>query len=328
MPQQKKRKRQKPGRFLNILILIIAVLVVFEGKLLINIFKEENIQTQVNSQVSELLAETITEAETEPSTSAVPVETEPQTETSQPETQPVSKAIVPEQSVPVDDSYFSDAVFIGDSRMQGFYNQSGISQGTFLTGVGMNAANIFDTPYVTMYEEQITVFQALYNTDYKKMYVLIGTNDLGEPDFDDFKEQYRICLAELQKQAPNAIMYVLSVPYVEESKVTTGDYVNNTNIEIVNEKILEICEEYNYNYINLNEVLSDGNQSLIEGSTADGIHMYDTYLKIWLDYLKTHYVEPDSTSGSTDSKENTQGQTGSQESTESSTSAQPDGVNE
>ena len=105
---------------------------------------------------------------------------------------------------------------------------------------------------------------------------------------------------------------------------------SNEKLEFLGDSILEfISSNYLYkNYINLNEVLSDGNQSLIEGSTADGIHMYDTYLKIWLDYLKTHYVEPDSTSGSTDSKGNTQGQTGSQESTESSTSAQPDGVNE
>ena len=45
---------------------------------------------------------------------------------------------IKKQATPVDDSYFSDAVFIGDSRVEGFHMQSGITQGTFLTGVGMN----------------------------------------------------------------------------------------------------------------------------------------------------------------------------------------------
>lgn len=58
-------------------ILIIAVLVIFEGKLLINIFKRETIQSQVNAQLNELFAEV--ESETEEQTET-PRQTEPQTE--------------------------------------------------------------------------------------------------------------------------------------------------------------------------------------------------------------------------------------------------------
>lgn len=290
MPQKKKRKRQKPGRFFSVLILVFAALVVFEGKVLISIFGKETLQTQVTSQVNELLAENITEPNTEQQPTQATTETNAVTTPQQTEAPLNSPAVVPEQNTPVDESYFSDAVFIGDSRMEGFRNQSGITQGTFLTGVGMTAANIFTTPFITQYNEQITVFQAMYNNSFKKIYVMIGTNDLGEPDFDTFKQKYQTCLRELQKQAPDAILYVLSVAYVEESKVTTGDYVNNANIAAVNEKILELCEENDYHYVNINEVLSNGNQALIEGASSDGVHIYDRYCKIWLEYLMSHYV--------------------------------------
>jgi len=277
------------------LILILIVLVVFEGKLLINIFQKDGLQSQVDAQIDELLAdvrdvETESESETEPAA--------PATE-AQPQPTPQEPGITPEQPTPVDDSYFSDAVFIGDSRMKGFRNQSGITQGTFLTGVGMNVSDIFDKQYVHMYNEQITVFQALINTDYKKVYVMLGTNDLGEPSFDDFKERYRTCLKEIKRFAPNAVIYVLSVAYVEEAKIEDTSYVNNQNIDAVNEKILELCKEENYYYMNINEVLSNGNHSLAEGATSDGVHMYQEYCKIWLDYLKNHYVTDASSSGST-----------------------------
>ncbi len=296
MLHQKKRKRQQPGRFLNILILIVTVLIVFEGKLLINIFQKDSLATQVSSQIDELFAnDSSTEPESSselPITPTLNIETEPVL-TDPDSSSPSSPAIVAKQDVALTDSYFSDAVFIGDSRMEGFRNQSGITQGMFLTGIGMNSINIFTDPYITLYNEKVTVFQALYKTDYKKVYVMIGTNDLGEPDFNDFKDHYRSVLAELKKQAPNALIYVISVAYVEEAKVTTGAYVNNANIDTVNEKILELCEENGYYYLNINEVLSDGNHSLKEGATSDGIHMYDTYCKIWLDYLREHYVKED-----------------------------------
>ena len=108
MPHQKKRKRQQPGRFLSLLILIFIALLVFEGNLLINIFKKDSLTTQVNAQIDELLASTAgrtkdTETESETKAPAPAVTTEPP---AQAETLPttVSDALVPEQNIPIDDS--------------------------------------------------------------------------------------------------------------------------------------------------------------------------------------------------------------------------------
>lgn len=320
MPKKKKRRRQDPARLLSAVILIIAVLVIFEGRLLINIFKKETIHAQVTAQLDELFADG--ETETEKQTEA-PRETERQTEVSA-KTGPQSDAMVSAQPTPVDDSYFSDAVFIGDSRVEGFRNQSGITQGTFLTGVGMETVSIFETPYIATPTGTQTVFQALENTDYKKAYIMLGTNDLGEPDFNDFKDHYRTCLAELKKAEPDAIIYVMAVAYVEEAKAVAnqyGSYVNNANIDAVNKKILELCEEEGYYYVDINEALSDGNGGLIADATSDGIHLYDTYCKLWLDYLKSHYIPAEDakkdSNGTSGDGEETQSESGSDTETES-----------
>ena len=54
MAMQKKRKPPKPGRLLHIVILVISVLVIFEGKMLVSIFSKGGVQFKVASQLSEL----------------------------------------------------------------------------------------------------------------------------------------------------------------------------------------------------------------------------------------------------------------------------------
>ena len=53
MAMQKKRKPPKPGRLLHIVILVISVLVIFEGKMLVSIFSKGGVQFKVASQLSE-----------------------------------------------------------------------------------------------------------------------------------------------------------------------------------------------------------------------------------------------------------------------------------
>lgn len=41
----------------------------------------------------------------------------------------------------------------------------------------------------------------------------------------------------------DALIYHIGVPYVEESKVTTGDYINNTNVDTLNDVLIHMAEK-------------------------------------------------------------------------------------
>lgn len=295
MTHKTKRKRPDSGRFLNILILIIVVLIVFEGRILINMFSKEGVKKQLENQLNEALEGT--GEETEAPQTETHAQTEPVTEKQTEAPQPLSSAIVPRQDTPVDDSYFSDAVFIGDSRVEGFKAQSGITTGTFLTGVGMDVETIETKPFIATENGMVTVYDALQAAPYSKVYIMLGTNELGFYDFNEFERQYKSVLETIQLIQPNAVIYVMEVIYVEEALVTTGDYVNNENVRSINEHILNICEENGYHYVNLNEVFDDGSGSLLSGASIDGVHLYDRYCQMWLDYLKNHYVTAGDESG-------------------------------
>ena len=77
--------------------------------------------------------------------------------------------VVPEQASAVDDSYFEDAVFIGDSRMQGFRNLSGITKGSFVTAVGMELENFYTDSQIATAAGNVTVLDALKNINFSKI---------------------------------------------------------------------------------------------------------------------------------------------------------------
>ena len=317
MAQKKKRpnaRERRNGFIINILTLIVLILLVFEGKSLISLFSSQTIQDRIRQEESEVFAganltekqtEAVTEMSSENSTeksSENTTEQENESETDAPVTDRFTglpdgsdeymDIVVPEQASAVDDSYFEDAVFIGDSRMQGFRNLSGITKGSFVTAVGMELENFYTDSQIATAAGNVTVLDALKNINFSKIYMMLGTNELGAYDMSQVGESYRQVLADIKQlsSSPDPIVYVYSVIYVDEPLVTTGDYVNNTNVDAVNMEILKMCKEEGYHYINLNEVLSNGYHGLISGAAEDGIHLNTDYCKEWLEYTKTHYI--------------------------------------
>lgn len=332
MAAKKKRKRRKPQNnllVLRLLILVVLVLAVFEGRLIVTMFTHSRggapeVTAEAdgqNQEEPEKEPETQTQGSDQPASSSsvadAPLaglsawfEGGQKNPEAAPETEDLddgrisevidSPSVVKETEPPIDDSYFTDAVFIGDSRMEGFRNSSGITQGTFLTSVGLSIDRMSEQTIATA-EGTISVYQGLSGRQYDKIYLMLGTNDLGYYPWEEFPVNFKNIVEQFHKLQPNAIIYVCSVIYVEEAKITTS-YDNNDNVRKINNYLLEVCEQLDYcYYLNLNEIFSNGYGSLIEGASSDGVHLYETYCQQMLDYLKDHYVDvPASSSGETE----------------------------
>lgn len=316
-PQTRRRKKQQDTLVLQLLVIVALVLVIFEGRLIVTMVQYRSVTNTANSgniivssesedtaavsknpdtvsgSTSNSGALDITLAGLPEGTGLLSTQAAAKAEKIPTVSNPDSPAIVKKNDTPVDDSYFSDAVFIGDSRMEGFRNASGITQGRFFTSVGMSVSKMAQDPIISTAEGTITVAAALSGGSYNKVYIMLGANDLGEYDWDSFHDRFVSAVERFQEIQPNALFYICSCIYVEESKVTTGDYVNNTNVDKINSILLQICEEEGYYYLDLNEILSNGYGALIQDASSDGVHIYEKYCKQMLDYLKNHYIEAD-----------------------------------
>lgn len=195
--------------------------------------------------------------------------------------------------VDVDESYFDDAVFIGDSRTVGLYDYAGLDNATFYASSGLTVYKLFEDPD-GRYKDgnwKENIGTALSEKQFSKVYLMIGINEMGTGDVDYFMKHYEEAVAKIRELQPNAIIYLQSILRVTTERSAEGDYINNEGIDARNERIAELADNQTVFYLDINSVVCNESGGLNPEYTFDGVHLYAQYIHIWKEYLMSHGVE-------------------------------------
>lgn len=187
---------------------------------------------------------------------------------------------------PVDDSYFSDAVFIGDSRTVGLHDYGGLNDSTFYATVGMNIYNLWTEKFCEVDGEKVTLEEALKAKQYGKIYFQIGINEMGRGTLDGFMTAYEDSVEKFRELQPDAIIFVQGIMKVAKEKSEKDPIFNNEGIEQRNERIAALADGENIFYLDMNEVVCDEDGNLKSNLTFDDVHLYGSKYNTWVDYLK------------------------------------------
>lgn len=194
-----------------------------------------------------------------------------------------------ESSGKVDDSYFDDVVFIGDSRTEGFGMYSGLKNTTVYSEKGLMVDTIFKDNAVKINGTKVTIIDALKSQSFGKVYIMLGVNELGWPYDDIFIDHYRKVINAVKESQPDAEIFIQSIIHVsKEVDKKPPTYLNNKLINKRNTLIKKMAEEENVNYLDLNQVLTDSSGYLFTDASTDGIHLNQKYCLVWKDYLLKH----------------------------------------
>ena len=194
----------------------------------------------------------------------------------------------------VDDSYFDDAVFIGDSRTVGMYEYGGLEEtSTFYASTGLTIYKMFDSAIVSVpgQKKKITVEEALSGKQFAKIYLMIGINEMGTGTVESFMKAYGEAVQHLQELQPDAVIYLQAIMKVTTERSEQGDYINNEGIEARNEEIAKLADDRKIFFLDVNPEICDETGGMVASYTYDGVHLKAQYIPIWLDYLKAHAVE-------------------------------------
>lgn len=191
-------------------------------------------------------------------------------------------------SEPAEDTYFDGAVFLGDSRTEGFYLYSGLKHGQYLYAVGATVESVFSKPVWGEGTQKISLLDALAALECSKVYLMLGVNELGWTKIENFHDQYAKVIDRIREDHPDveiALQSILPVSARQEAKKT---YVNNQRIAEYNEVIAALAVEKDCAFVNVAEAVTDGDGCLPADLNFDGIHLNPAGCRIWLDYLRTH----------------------------------------
>ena len=253
--------------------------------------KNEEVQTQNDTEQQDDTAED-TDGIKEPDLTD---SSEDSTEQEEPAAGPYDFSQSVPESAEVDDSYFDDAVFIGNSRTEGFKLYAGLSNAEYYTAIGLMVDTIFTKPYATVNGEKTTIMEALKTTDFSKVYIMLGMNELGWVYGSVYQEYYGRIIDGIREINPDAVIYIQSILPVSAEKSENDDIYNNERINEFNALLRELAEEKEVYYVDVAEAVADESGCLPEDATFDGVHLTPDYCGKWRDYLKTHTVTVEST---------------------------------
>ena len=196
------------------------------------------------------------------------------------------------ETEPVDNTYFQDAAFIGDSRTDGFLLYSGIGCGENLTSNGLSIFSLTEKKVFRIGGEKYTLREALERKQYGKVYLSLGVNELGYYDDEGFYQGYLAAIDLIRETQPNAVIYIQGLIPVNED-LTTADFLENDHLRVYNSLMHKAAQEKQVVFLDLYTEFADENGSLPLDASKDGVHLHKPYCQRWLDYLQRHTVPSD-----------------------------------
>lgn len=195
----------------------------------------------------------------------------------------------------VEEDYFDDALFIGDSRTQGLLEYGGIEdRAAFYCQTSLTVYDLFAKDKAFIREEgekeKLTLTQALQRHQFGKIYLMIGINEMGTGTPESFFEEYARAVYRIRQLQPDAIVFVQAIMRVAGEKNATDPIFNNTNINIRNVEIATLEDKKDIFYLDVNEAVCDESGNLHGDWTFDQIHLKAKYYEVWKEFLLDHGI--------------------------------------
>lgn len=208
----------------------------------------------------------------------------------------------------VSDSFFNGTLFVGDSvtlKLERYVRQQRqeedpdlLGKSKFFCAGSLGSGNLQEqvskeSLHPSLKGKKMLLEDAVAASGAKKVYIMLGMNDLAVYGIDGSVENMMKLLASVRSQSPEVEIYVESAtPRIRGKDQKT---LNNANLEKYNEALCEAVEGCGQPGIYFVDVASalrgeDGALPLKYCSDPEGqgIHFTDEACRIWIDYLYTH----------------------------------------
>ena len=204
----------------------------------------------------------------------------------------------------VDDSYFDDVLFIGDSvtlALRQYVLNTRKEQPNLLGTANFLAATSFGTRnalleisetsiHPTIGGVKMTLEDAVATLGAKKVYIMLGMNDVGVSGMDKAVEYMMRLLARIKEKSPGIKIFVESATPRLTGKHPTTNKLFGYDVKLY-DAIMELGDPDIY-YVDVAYVMRDSEGKLFEEYCSDpegmALHFNNAGCREWIDYLYTH----------------------------------------
>lgn len=184
----------------------------------------------------------------------------------------------------VEESWFDDVLFIGDSRTVGLKSYARSGKADYFCDVGATVFNIQKKELSDKYFTTQTLESLLSGKTYGKVFINLGLNEIGYPS-SSVNSAYKKLVDLVREKQPNAIIILQGVMSVTQKKASQADYFSPASIKKLNDKIASYANGKDIFYIDCNVYFADSNGYLYKELTNDGYHPTGSGYTHWRNWI-------------------------------------------
>lgn len=292
---------KKPLRILVIMLAVTTILVSGAGVYIKNVvlkpfglYQQESVLAVPFLLMSDDAAQYILKAAK--NTSSVP-ETEPLSpteatlpprQTEPPAVSPTEIPTVPPTEPPAEpivitESWFDDALFIGDSRTFGMSCNHRLGKADYFSKGSMSTFSALGWTVSDYRFYDKTLDFVLSNFNYGKVFIHLGLNECGY-DHELVIEAYQDVVDLVRKHQPDAAIIVQSIMTVSRGKATDQQF-SLERINNLNHMLFDLAMENDLFYQDTNEFAADDEGYLRDDISNDGCHPHNFGYDEWAEFI-------------------------------------------
>lgn len=200
---------------------------------------------------------------------------------------------VPDGLAPQPASYLEKCAFVGDMLIDRFCEAGLLQKKNSYSSEKLTLEN-YRSEYIRLQDgTTIRILSAMARAKCP-IYLMFGTESLvsgRKPD--QMTVQFTELLNSVIAGAPSAQIYVLSIPPVTAAaEKAKKNAVLNSDIDVYNSNLLELCNQTNTYFIDTNTALKNSSGKLDPGyAEQDGVHLTKEAGEVLLNYVLAHVPE-------------------------------------
>lgn len=205
------------------------------------------------------------------------------------------EAVLPENKA--EDSYITESLFVGDRAALALQKDGRITLDQYAGKEDLKISNFLKESCVAFQDDAntYTIPQAIAKMKARRVYVLIGSNDVdGSVTVDEFTSDYKQALQNIKNSYSYCDVIACAIPPV--SKDSENSAQTQTIIDQFNQAIAVACNDMDFKYLNSAEVLKDSKGYAEASYLDDGTGSWNAAgANTFLEYVKSHAYETEDT---------------------------------
>lgn len=188
--------------------------------------------------------------------------------------------------------FFDDAAFIGDSITLGLRNynmeKNQLGKATILCQGSYSVAHaVNNTMYLSYQGQDMTPQDALKACGAKKVFILLGMNDIALYGVDKSLENWAVFVENIRSVNPDIAIYIQSGTPVYTAGQVGG--LNNTHMDEYNDRLQTFAMEKGCHYVDVATALKDSTNGLAGKYASDNyVHLTYAACQVWVEVLKNY----------------------------------------